>query len=536
MFVVALDGKTYQFGVSLVIRRDGGIWRRAVDRNLFVFLVVAVLVTGSIYTLAASMHGDGRAGESPFHCVRCNVVVISVDMMRPDHMGVYGYGRNTTPHIERLSGNGVTFTNAISASSFTTASVFSVMTGRYPSHYSTGGDERRGTPETFTMLAEVFSEAGYETIGVGRGYFLGRSDSFRQGFDSYTGNPGENLLQEIEHTLRSGDDKPFFLYYAPFHLHPPYFPVSSYQDEFGHPNRTFSRSARWLRERILFCGRSTNAFPTNESIRRVFHRGLFADVDVTVEDALGLASRIRRNRSLCGRYRIWNTFWREYYYGQIRKHENLRRWYLDSYDMNVKRADADVGRLIGMIRDISEYDDTVVVLTSAHGVELGERRTWRNLNLYQEDIWIPLVVRIPGMPRQGAVRPQMVQNIDIAATVLDIAGISGERFLEQGSGQTLLPVMKGNASPPRSFAMSEIPAAEEIAFIDAETGIKYYYQGDGSPAVFNLSAGQLAQEEVQNETVRTRIRRKFVRTYERLVGESPFAPPPVEIRPYIPHG
>ena len=171
-----------------------------------------------------------------------SVLLMSIDTLRADHLGCYGYGRDTSPNIDRLAREGVLFRQAVSASTWTLPSHASMFTGLLPSRH---GAVRRGftTPlrPTFDTLAELLWDQGYRTAGfTGGGFVLLGLD---QGFERYT-NPGADtdkvaiLARTVEHTeswMRDHRAVPFFAFFHTYAVHMPYAPPEPYRAMFAPP-------------------------------------------------------------------------------------------------------------------------------------------------------------------------------------------------------------------------------------------------------------------------------------------------------------
>ncbi len=126
-----------------------------------------------------------------------NVLFIVVDTLRADHMGLYGYGRPTTPVIDELASRGIVFESVISQASWTKTSMASLWTGTYP---ATNGILRFDNviPDEATLPAEIFSQAGYRTAGIWRNGWVAPNFGFDQGFDIYhRPRPGEEAARRL---------------------------------------------------------------------------------------------------------------------------------------------------------------------------------------------------------------------------------------------------------------------------------------------------------------------------------------------------
>jgi choline-sulfatase len=185
---------------------------------------------------------DGRMIPLPPGAVsRPSIVLIAIDATRPDHLGVYGYRRPTSPNLDAFAAHGAVFSNAYCASPRSLRSFASIWTGRYPSLVAWGRDIEFPplSPENVT-LAELLRDGGYRTGAFSTARYFGETDGFVQGFerfveaDTYKGNPGPVLAQASEWLRARGEESaPFFLWLHVMEPHDPYTDRSAPR-EFGH--------------------------------------------------------------------------------------------------------------------------------------------------------------------------------------------------------------------------------------------------------------------------------------------------------------
>src|SRR2546425_5993318 len=119
---------------------------------------------------------------------RPNVLLITIDTLRADHLGCYGYARGTSPHIDRLAAGGALFERAFTTLPRTTQSVASIVTGRYPKSHGARGLFSSLSQANLT-LAEIFREQGYDTAAFVSNLFLKPGQGFEQGFERYDNPP-----------------------------------------------------------------------------------------------------------------------------------------------------------------------------------------------------------------------------------------------------------------------------------------------------------------------------------------------------------
>jgi arylsulfatase A-like enzyme len=192
-----------------------------------------------------SEDGDGLLAEvpEPYRSVRPSFVLLSIDAMRPDHMGAYGYRRATTPELDRFAADAARFTHAYTASPRSLRSFGSIWTGRYASQIAWGSDHQYPALESSNVtLAELLHEAGYATVMFNNGNYFGRTAGFFQGFDETHESPltgyKDDVWPEVEAVTRWLGERgtaptPFFLWMHIMEPHEPYRDHTEPRD-FGH--------------------------------------------------------------------------------------------------------------------------------------------------------------------------------------------------------------------------------------------------------------------------------------------------------------
>jgi len=360
-------------------------------------IVVALLLVGG-----AAWLWLGRGPDRP------HVVLVSIDSLRADHVGCYGYARDTTPFLDRLAKEGVVFDTVVSSSSWTTPAHAALFTG-LPDRVHGCFDETRWLDGSRETVAEAFKRAGYRTVGFFSGPPLHPNFGFAQGFDTYhdcttyskeslaflrgeatheaIGNKpntvvtNPEVLGAVRQWLEQARDDPFFMFIHLWDVHYDYVPPEPY-------DRLFDPDYRGP------C--------TGRDVLRVDRRpGDWSDRDVEHLKAL--------------------------YDGEIRWTDDTLRKIIDA-----------VSRRFGT-------ENTVIVVTSDHGEAFYEHGVHgHRMTLYGEEIRIPLIIRYPpSVPRNARVSA-MVSLLDVAPTLLELAGVKG---LPDATGRSRVPLMRG-ASPP----------------------------------------------------------------------------------------
>lgn len=326
-----------------------------------------------------------------------NVLFVLVDTLRADHLGVYGYGRGTSPVTDALAGESVLFTAARSQASCTFPSVNSMLTSRYPSAFLGQPKESElGIPESIPSLAEILRERGWRTAAVSASPVVRASPSrynptggFGRGFDVFhedcSMKPAGCVNRATLSLLEGKDERPLFLFLHYYDPHGPYDPPKN------HPRRFVSGP----RPEKLFIRRG-DANPIGE-----FLYGGGPDPRVTPADV---------------------------------------RHLVDLYDEEIAYFDRQLGELLEALRAGGWLEDSIVVFASDHGEEFLEHRHVKHCRtLFDASIRTPLFFRIPGVEPRTLAQP--VQNLDIVPTLLDYLGVdtAGLAF----EGRTLRPLIEG---------------------------------------------------------------------------------------------
>jgi len=325
-----------------------------------------------------------------------NVVVVLVDTLRADHLPLYGYRRDTSPHLSALARDGVLFTDVRSQAGCTYPSVDSLLTSRHPYLFLAPGGQGMGIPPGVPALPELLAAKGWDTAAVSASLIVRKSPSrinptggFGRGFRAFDERCREDdgrCVNRRALALLAGLREPFFLYLHYLEPHQPYRPPRGERPRFA------ARTAAWPR-----WVRRGDPWPIVHGIYRGAGVRSFA-----TEDARHLT---------------------------------------DLYDEEIASFDDRLGELLAALDDDGRLDRTVVVVLSDHGEELLDHGHWGHCRSLAFDTLLatPLVLRVPGM-RGGLVRHAPVANLDLVPTLLDYVGLP---WREEGfDGTSLRPVIE----------------------------------------------------------------------------------------------
>ncbi|RMF19365.1 MAG: hypothetical protein D6760_13135, partial [Deltaproteobacteria bacterium] len=181
--------------------------------------------TAAVLMVVLCLQACRRETGTPVVCERCNVVLVSVDTLRADHVGAYGYERPTTPHLDRFAAASVVFERAVSQSAWTRPAHASMFTGLYPvEHGIVSVHPPRRLGSKVPTLAAVLSRAGYRTAAFVGGGNLSAEFGFDSGFEVYR-SPGRRFSETVPEAIawiERDAGRPFFLFVHGLDVHRPY--------------------------------------------------------------------------------------------------------------------------------------------------------------------------------------------------------------------------------------------------------------------------------------------------------------------------
>ncbi len=359
--------------------------------------MLAIIVLG----LLGQSCGDDSAESRP------NVIMIVMDTFRYDHLGCYGYGRDTSPNLDAFASEGIRFSQAIAQASWTLANAASYFTGQYVPTHRVYTARHKLHPSAVT-LAEALRAHGYRTGAFTGGFHISSIYGVDQGFDIYVDQPDYGRLSDVLPKARrwieeAGGD-PFFLFIQAYDTHAP-----------------FELEEQWAAK-----------------FEPAGYDGILNDfqIDHTLGDNLQ---------------------------DGILTADDGRAYTLDEkdvdhivalYDGSMSRADARIGAFLEYLGQSQPIDDTVIIIMGDHGealLEHGHLLKSRHGDSYEEGIHVPLMMWIPRRLRSSLLRyggsaviDTQVQLIDLMPTILDWLDI---RIPAECQGSSLVPLMEGSARP-----------------------------------------------------------------------------------------
>lgn len=344
--------------------------------------------------------GNDSKGAAPF-----NVILVSLDTLRYDHLGCYGYHRPVSPNLDRMAKESLMFDYAYAQASFTLPSHASLLTSLFPSIH--GGEDLKGGRMSpgITFLAEVLADHGINTAAFTGGGLISHEFGFHEGFDVYCeldplGDKFEDRKVADRFRLADGSagsqdlalqwiedhkDQPFFFFLHTYMVH-----------DFSPP----------------------------ADLTHAFNEGETRDL------SLGMNTL---------------SYLRQHFLKKPVPERELA-YCINMYDATIKAADDMIGALMDRLERLGIKDRTLVMVTSDHGEEFQDHGgLLHGCTLYEEMIRIPLIMHVPWLDSAPPVE-QPVSHVDIMPTILDLLKIDYDGLMQ---GRSILPLLHGKEIPDR---------------------------------------------------------------------------------------
>ncbi|MDD5760021.1 MAG: sulfatase [Desulfobulbaceae bacterium] len=364
-----------------------------------------------------------------------NVILISLQCLRPDHLGTYGYARKTSENIDALGKESIVFDNAISQANLTPVAQMSVLTSQYPRvngmvsfEVNPGQVSENTLPSIlkyygYTTAATISSPEFFMRYDTGTGTVVNPGDVFSKSFDYYgrtrRGLGGRSIRKvpaEALQWLTENKDKKFFLWIASGLIHMPY--AAAVPEPLRKMYDPAKYTPFWKHLPLPKSESAGSDDPSYEVFSRVFRNNFY----------LGFAP-------------VYHLSADDINYVNAR------------YDAGVYYTDRFVGEVMKLVDSLKLTQKTLVVLQSIHGEDLGEQGNFFHYDVTDTVIKNALMMRFPEGEFAGKRMKEQVQGIDIMPTVLNYLDIPAPH---EAQGKSLLPFLKGE----------EKTAPNEFAYID----------------------------------------------------------------------
>lgn len=433
-----------------------------------------------VLLLALAPTGCGRPAPPPVHrTTRPDVILVSIDSLRFDHLGCYGYRKPTSPTIDELARGGVRFETAVSTTSWTLPAHAAMLTGLCDSTHGLV-DNGLQLADGVRTLAEVFRDAGWRTAGFFGGPYLDPAYGFGQGFEVYQScmNPaaenshgdvtGPRTVDAVTRWLAAGesakDERPFFLFVHLWDVHYDYIPPPGYAERFD-PDYTGHLDAR----------------------------------DLPHNPAIGPGMDPRDLEHL-----------------------------IALYDGEIAFTDENLGRILAELDRRGRLRDALVVVTADHGEEFFEHGgKGHQRSLFDEVVRVPLILRWPGHLPSGARVGDQVRLIDLMPTLLALAGI-GERPPMQG--RDLGPLLRGDSLPPAPALLELLVDQNDVRGLRTREEKTIAWRQVGASAHYDLVRDPV---ELRPVSVKSPELSRGLLELDRAIREAAGFPSPRAVRAHI---
>ena len=359
----------------------------------------------------ASLSASTAGAAEPPPAAKYNLLLISIDTCRADHLTCYGYNRDTSPHLDQLAREGVLFENLTAAASWTVPSHMSMFTALYPSvHGVESGSARLG--EGVPTLAQILAQRGYVTAAFVTGPSLNHRFGFDRGFQTYDDFTVSRLFDNVDireggfdhvvtdpvithlatQWLQKHSRENFFLFLHYWDCHDDYIPPSPFNKKFD------------------------PAYSGKEHGRYILFRQDELAAHISVMDLAHLVAL---------------------------------------YDGEIAHTDEHVGKILQLLEALQLSEKTLVIVLSDHGEAFLEHGKLLHANsLYEEELHVPLIMRLPGVIPAGKRIVGNVSHVDLLPTALGL--LRQQACPTQIQGIDLSPMILGDKPVPERLIYSKL--------------------------------------------------------------------------------
>ena len=372
----------------MAVPDDDGSWRSWGRTRVHSLLFSLSLVAPSLACRPGEAERPAENATSGFDLapgVARNLILISIDTLRADHLGCYGYGRETSPALDALAKRGALFEQDISSSSWTVPAHMSMLTGLYPRSHGVDSGAKLLAPETIT-LAQHLSRLGFVTGAIVNTGLLRKHD-FPRGFARYKliapagkswgasrnadSCSAPKILESAGEWMRANSRQRFFLFLHIYDVHADYSPLPEYLALFERPYSGPANGTTTQLQEYMLRPPGGEEWGSQEALRLI-----------------------------------------------------------DLYDAEIRQLDDALARFFASLEELGVANETLLIVTSDHGEEfLDHGDVLHGQTLHTEVVHVPLILVGPGVPRGARFRGQ-VSPVDLFPTSTALLGLSALDGLE----------------------------------------------------------------------------------------------------------
>ncbi|MBS3055584.1 MAG: sulfatase [Candidatus Aenigmarchaeota archaeon] len=403
----------------------------------FVYFIVVIFLIGGFFLINGSM--KSRNENNNLVCRDCNVILISVDTLRADHVGAYGYPRNTTPNLDNFAKNAIIFTNVFSQTSWTLPSHATIFTSLYPAQHKVLNEYNETVYDSLNAstvtLAKVMRDSGYKTAAFVGDIYVGPKFGFGNGFENYFSYDSNVQIESSMHDA---------------------YGYSEYIETGGTFNRTLSQGIKWIDENrnekffVFLHGYDVHAPYLRKDISDT---SFYSNYSGPLKDVLFTYRELNSIQKVDDHYeiRVDANFSGNTGKKTVKFNDSDLGYIISRYDAGVFSADTALGNLFSYLKSKNLLEKTIVVVVSDHGENLFEKGLWSHRNVYDSVLQVVMMIHIPN--RSPAAVSSMAGLIDVMPTILDLVNVSipSEANL---AGKNLVPAI-ANGKEVNNFVFAD---------------------------------------------------------------------------------
>ncbi len=493
LYCLLLAGTIF-FLAQVLKKRLGDRFRPVFWKWIYLSLSAVFLIQMLFYLTVRPWRWLESTGEAvkPSTASLPNVLLITIDALRADHLPAYGYHQAQTPNLDRAASEAIIFQNAYSQSDWTFPSIAALFTSRdpdalYPCRpYLTGlepdfkerirkplppelleGVLRSLEPNSIT-LAGILSGSGYRTGAVVSNWFNSSLLGIAQGFSSFTSS--QELVSQL------GPIRRLLLYHLPF------------PDLFSMLGRVYS----WYQyghlgvnpESSLFLNQKAEAFLQKNRRNNFFLWVHYIEPHIPYGDEWALPVPAKAGYS----GKLQPGFNDNYLVaaGDLSLSPEDVSYLEYLYDHDLAFLDRQIGGLFEFLRERQLWEKTIIIISADHGEQFMEHgHLGHGFNLYQEDIRVPLLIKLAGKSEPRMV-PEPVQLLDLGPTILDLLGLPIPAIFE---GKSLKPLLEGKPGLGDENIYSACNLFGEPSYsLRKNNHLLVYYAFSGRAELYDLSS------------------------------------------------
>ena len=409
-------------------------------RNILIILLMGASILNAQVTIRKKAADERR-----------NVIFILTDDHRHDYMGFTGkLPWLKTPNLDRLANEGAHFPNAFVTTSLCSPSRASILTGQY-SHQHTIVDNHAPDPGNLTYFPQYLQKEGYQTAFFGKWHMGAENDDPRPGFDHWESFKGQGVYYNP--VLNINGKK------------------VTYQDSTYITDLLTDHAIDWMKNRKK--NKPFFLYLSHKAVHAAFkpakrHKGIYQNKKIVLPETFyqtktGEYRDLKWPQWVADQRVSWHGV--DYmYHGQGELNELVT-----DYCETLMGVDDSVGAVLEFLSGEDLAESTLVIYMGDNGFSWGEHGLIDKRHFYEESVKVPLLMRCPELFEGGRVVQEMVQNIDIAPSILEVAEVDKPKFMP---GNSMIPVLE----------------EDESAVVRKEIFYEYYWEYDFpmTPTVFGM--------------------------------------------------